>query len=69
MYVHRPLPDSHAGESVAARQTAGLVGMIVILLLLVASLFLVRQLRASAALQDCVMSGRTNCGAAITEIR
>jgi hypothetical protein len=44
-----------------ARQTAGLVGIVITLLLLVIGLFLVQQLRASAAVEDCLMAGRRNC--------
>ena len=69
MYVHRPLPNNRIDEAIEARQTAGLVGMVIVLLLLVAGLFLVQQLRTSAVIQDCIMAGRTNCGAPIAESR
>jgi hypothetical protein len=40
---------------------AALLGMLVALLLVVAGLILVKKLGDSGRLQDCVMSGRTNC--------
>ena len=45
-------PDSRRGA---------LIGMGVVLLLIVGGLVLARELRNTAQLQDCVMSGRTNC--------
>jgi len=32
-----------------------------VLMLLIGGLFLVQQLRQAATIQDCVMTGRTNC--------
>lgn len=61
MYVHRPLPEESVRDKVAARQTAGLAGIAVTLLLLVIGLFLVQQLRSSAALEDCLMAGGRTC--------
>jgi hypothetical protein len=40
---------------------AALVGMLVALLLVTLGLILVKKLRDVGRLQDCVMSGRTNC--------
>ena len=45
----------------AARQTAALMGFIVILLLAIAGVVLVRELRHKAQLEDCLMAGRRNC--------
>ena len=50
--------DEHEGE---ARRTAALMGFIVILVLAIAGVVLVRELRSKAKLEDCLMSGRTNC--------
>lgn len=61
MYTHRPLLDKSARDQVAARQTAGLVGIVITLLLLVIGLFLVQQLRATSAIEDCLMAGRHDC--------
>lgn len=38
-----------------------LVGLLVIVVLGIAVWFVVQQLRQSAAMQDCLASGRTNC--------
>lgn len=53
--------DVDADELVARRQTGGLVGIVIILLLLIIGLFLVRQLRVDAELQDCLIAGHRNC--------
>ena len=37
------------------------VGVIVILVLAIAAIVLVRELGSASKLQDCLMSGRTNC--------
>jgi hypothetical protein len=50
-----------SGEDEAARRTAALMGFIVILLLAIAGIILVRELRSNASLEDCLMSGRHNC--------
>jgi hypothetical protein len=61
LYTHRPLLEESARDKVAERQTAGLVGIAITLLLLVIGLFLVQQLRASAAIEDCLIAGHRNC--------
>jgi len=38
-----------------------LIGLLITLLLVLGGLFLVRELGRASRLQDCVMSGRTNC--------
>lgn len=48
-------------EQAANRQTASLAGAAITLLLLVIGLFLVQELHAKAMVEDCLMSGRTNC--------
>ena len=61
----------HAGaddEADANRQSASLAGVAVTLLLLVVGLFLVRELHAAAVVEDCLMSGRSNCEADIVAI-
>jgi hypothetical protein len=45
----------------ASRRTAALMGFIVILLLAIAGVVLVRELRNKASLEDCLMAGRRNC--------
>jgi len=45
----------------ADRQTTSLAGLAVALFLVVIGLFLVRQLHAKAVIEDCLLSGRSNC--------
>jgi hypothetical protein len=47
-----PEPDSRRGA---------LIGLAVLILLVLGGLVLTHVLRDTARLQDCVMSGRTNC--------
>jgi hypothetical protein len=51
----------HESDEEADRQTASLAAVAVTLFLIVLGLFLVRELRAKAVLEDCLLSGRTNC--------
>jgi len=48
-------------EQAANRQSTSLAALAVTLALVVASLYLVQQLRAHAAYEDCVLSGRAGC--------
>jgi hypothetical protein len=48
-------------EEAANRQTASLGGVAITLLLLVLGLFLVHELHAKVAIEDCLMAGRINC--------
>ena len=41
--------------------TPKLLGIIIILLLAIGSVLLINALRRESALEDCLMSGRTNC--------
>ena len=43
------------------RRSAALIGLIIILALAIAGVLLVRELREMSRLEDCLMSGRTNC--------
>ncbi len=43
------------------RRTAALMGLVVVLSLAIAGVVLVRDLGAESKLEDCLMSGRTNC--------
>jgi len=38
-----------------------LAGLLLVAVLIVAVLFVMRELRSAARMQDCVASGRTNC--------
>jgi hypothetical protein len=48
-------------EQEEARRTAALMGFIVVLVLAIAGLLLVRELAKKSRLEDCLMSGRSNC--------
>lgn len=50
--------DIEEGE---ARRTSASMGLIVILLLAIAGVWLVRELRREAQIEDCLMQGRRNC--------
>jgi hypothetical protein len=43
------------------RRTAALMGLVIVLALAIAGVVLVRDLGAESKLEDCLMSGRTNC--------
>jgi hypothetical protein len=57
---HHAIDDAEAQDA-ANRQTASLAGVAITLLLLVLGLFLVRELHAKVAVEDCLMAGRSNC--------
>ncbi len=48
-------------DDAANRQTQSLAGLALTLLLIVASLYLVRTIRAQSEVQDCLLSGRVAC--------
>jgi hypothetical protein len=48
-------------EQAASRQSSSLAALALTLLLVILSLYLVQHLRAEAAFQDCVLSGRVGC--------
>jgi hypothetical protein len=50
-------PDQEQGGS----RIPAIAGLAVAAILLVAGLWLAHQLTAASKMQDCVMSGRTNC--------
>jgi hypothetical protein len=50
--------DIEEGE---ARRTSASMGVIVILLLAIAGVWLVRALREESQIEDCLMQGRRNC--------
>jgi len=52
----------------ADRQTASLAGMAVALLLVVVGLFLIHQLHHKCQLEDCILSGRSNCDAVVAQM-
>jgi hypothetical protein len=52
-------PPGKAGEPDGRR--GALVGLVVVLLLIAGALALTRKLRDMSELQDCALSGRSNC--------
>ena len=54
-----PKPADRQAE--ADRQTASLAGLAIALLLLVAGLFLIRELREKSMLEDCMLAGHLDC--------
>ena len=50
------------------RLTASLAGLAVALLVVVAGLFLIQHLRDKARVEDCLMSGRSNCDAVLRSL-
>jgi hypothetical protein len=48
-------------EEGEARRTNASLGLIVILLLAIAGVWLVRELRKESQIEDCLMQGRRNC--------
>jgi hypothetical protein len=42
-------------------RTPAIAGLVIALVLLVVGLWLARELTAASKMQDCLMSGRTNC--------
>ena len=66
MYGHHrwlePVPDDKTAE----RQTASLAGIVIVLLLLVAGLFLIQQLHKATSIEDCLLAGRGNCAALLS---
>ena len=56
-------------DEAATRRTAALMGFIVILVLAIAGVLLVRELRISTSIEDCLMSGRRNCAPIETPAR
>ena len=55
------MEDEGLDEPELESRRGPLVALLLVVVLLVGGLWLMRHLRATAALQDCVMSGRTNC--------
>lgn len=58
--LHRRIYDEDE-QAEADRQTASLAGLAFALALVVLGLFLIRELHAKAVLEDCLLSGRSNC--------
>ena len=51
-------PDEHEQDQSRSR---ALVGLLIVAVLVIAAVYLVHALRNESNLEDCLMSGRTNC--------
>jgi hypothetical protein len=51
-------PDDHNQDRSRAR---ALIGLVIVAVLVVAAVYLVHALRNESELEDCLMSGRSNC--------
>ena len=56
-------------QAEANRVTSSLAGLVAALLIVVAGLFLVNQLRDGARIEDCLLSGRTNCDSLVAGLQ
>ena len=52
-------------QQAADRQTGSLAGLAFTIAIIVASLFVIKQLQASTAMEDCILAGRLSCGMTI----
>ena len=52
---------SEDGDDGEQRRSAALIGLIIILVLAIAGVVVVRELREKSRLEDCLMAGRHNC--------
>jgi hypothetical protein len=58
---HADPPKGTARPETPPSRRGALVGLVVVLLLVVGGLLLTRVLRGMSQLQDCALSGRSNC--------
>lgn len=66
--MNEPKPESSKAEKPRPQKpepdenrTPAMAGLAIAVVLLVVGLWLAHELRTASKLQDCVMSGRTNC--------
>ena len=61
--MNDPEPENLKPHSPQSREnrTPAMAGLAIAVVLLVVGLWLARELRAASKMQDCLMSGRTNC--------
>lgn len=64
--MRRVVLSAEAEQKEETRVTASLAGLALALALVVVGLFLVQQLRSKALIEDCLMSGRSNCDQLLT---
>jgi hypothetical protein len=55
--MSEPEPEGDQGDN----RTGAVAGLVIAIVLLAVGIWLARDLTAASKLQDCVMSGRTNC--------
>jgi hypothetical protein len=53
--------ESEVNSDPGGNRTPALVGLAIAVVLLLVGLWLARELTAASKMQDCLMSGRTNC--------
>ena len=56
-----PTPDRQPGPRGGDSRRGAIAGLMIAIVLLAIGIWLARDLTAASKLQDCVMSGRTNC--------
>ncbi|HZR87517.1 MAG TPA: hypothetical protein VFB02_11965 [Bradyrhizobium sp.] len=56
-----PTPDRQPGPRGGDSQRGAIAGLLIAIVLLAIGIWLAHDLTAASKLQDCVMSGRTNC--------
>jgi hypothetical protein len=56
-------PPERQPDPAPATRRAALIGLVLIVLLILGGLFLTHTLGSMARLQDCALSGRSNCSA------
>ena len=56
-----PKPGPKPGPQGGDNRRGAIAGLLIALVLLAVGIWLARDLTAASKLQDCVMSGRTNC--------
>ena len=56
-----PKPGPRPGPTGGDSRRGAIAGLLIAIVLLTVGIWLARDLTAASKLQDCVMSGRTNC--------
>ena len=64
-FPRRPVWTEAEEQAEANRRSNSLAGVAVTLLLMVIGLFLIHTLHHAASLQDCLMSGHSDCAALV----
>ncbi|WP_438277357.1 hypothetical protein [Nitrobacter sp.] len=53
--------QQHDPEPGGGSRRGAVVGLVIVVVLLAVGLWLARELKSASQIQDCVMSGRSNC--------